>query len=145
MQAIPVALMAAGSLIQGVAGFKAGQYNRAVAGANAQTAEAEGASQVQRLRDASRVRLGMQLGAQAESGFAIGAGSAIDSLVESATNAELEAMEARRLATARATAYRISGKQAYAEGKGALGRGLFGAAAAVRPGAKADYASARGG
>lgn len=144
MQGLPIALAAAGPIVQGIAGYQAGRYNKQVAGFNAQAADAEGAARVQRIHDASRLQLGRQLGAQAESGFEIGTGTAIDSLIESATNAELEAMEARRQASSRAYAYRLQGRQAGMEGKNALISGLFsGAAAAVR--AKADYAQAQGG
>lgn len=144
MQAALPLLMAAGPIVQGVAGYQAGRYNKQVAGANAQAVEAEGAEQALRIRNAARVHMGRQIGAQAESGFEIGTGTAIDSLIESATNAELEAMEARRAAASRATAYRLQGRQAGMEGKNALIASLFsGAAAAVS--AKQDYAQASGG
>jgi hypothetical protein len=60
----------------------------------------EGNAQANRIRDLARIQLGRQIGAQAESGFAVGTGSAIDSLVESQTNAELDAMDAMRTARA---------------------------------------------
>lgn len=144
MQAIPIALMAGGALVKGIGAFQAGKYNKAVSEGNASAAEQEGVAEVARIRDAARISMGRQLGAQAESGFAIGTGSAIDSLVESATNAELEAMDARRQAASKAAAYRSQGRLAKMEGDNALIGSLFGAGATVAKGL-GDYAQARNG
>jgi hypothetical protein len=144
MQFIPLALMAAGSIVKGVGAFQAGKYNRSVAGQNAREQLAEGNAQATRIRDLSRIQLGRQLGAQAESGFMVGTGSAIDDLVTSQTSAELDAMDAMRTAKSRANAYQAQGAAAYAEGKNALIGGFIGAASSVASGMQ-DYASAKGG
>jgi hypothetical protein len=144
MQALPIALMAGAQIVQGVAGYEAGKYNRKVGRINARNALLEGNAEASRMRDLARISLGRQLGAQAESGFEIGTGTAIDSLLESATEAELEAMDAVRQAQLRARAFRAQGDMAYAEGYNRGVQGLFGAAAAVAQG-KADYAAARNG
>ena len=141
MQALPLALMAGGKLIQGIAGYRAGQYNRSVANANAHEQLLEGTDQATRIRQTARIQLGRQFGAQAESGFMVNQGSALDSLFESATNGELAAMDALRTARSRASAYRAQGQAAFAEGQSALVGGLFGAAASVAGGVN-DYANA---
>jgi hypothetical protein len=148
MQALPLVLMAGGSILKGISSFKAGKVNRGIANANAHTALLEGTEQATRIRQAARMQLGRQFGAQAESGFMVNQGSALDSLAESATNGELAAMDALRQAQSRAAAYRQQGASAFAEGKSGLISGLFGAASAVAGGindyarAGADYANA---
>jgi hypothetical protein len=147
MQALPfisIGLKAAGSIVQGVAGYRAGKLNKKIDYANAQTSVAQGAEQALRIRNLARISMGRQVGAQAESGFEIGTGSAIDSLMESATNAELDAMDAQYEAQSRATALRLQGNQAKREGKNALISGLIGAASSVAGGLQ-DYASASAG
>jgi hypothetical protein len=141
MQALPLALMAGGSILKGISSFKAGKYNRAVDNQNARVSLAEGMEQATRIRQAARIQLGRQFGAQAESGFMVNQGSAFDSLLESATNGELDAMDALHQARSRAAAYRAEGHAAFAEGKSALiGGVLSGAAQAV--GGYNDYANA---
>lgn len=137
-------LMVIGSLVQGVAGYQSGQYNKKVANANARNAETEGLERATRIRNAGRIAMGRQIAAQGESGFEVGDGSAIDTLLESATNSEMEAMDAWREARARGAGFRTQGAMAAREGNSALVQGFFGAASAVA-GAKADYAAARGG
>lgn len=144
MQAIPLGLMAAGAIIKGVGAFKSGQANRAIAKSNANTAIVEGNAQANRIRDLARIQLGRQFGAQAESGFTPGTGSAIDSLVESQTNSELDAMDALRTANSRAAAYRAQGHQAYQEGLFGAASALVGGAASVASG-MSDYAQAKKG
>jgi hypothetical protein len=144
MQAIPIALLAAGALVKGIAGYQAGQANKKIAGMNARTSLEEGNAQAIRIRDLARVQLGKQIGAQAESGFEVGTGSAIDSLVESQTNSELDAMDALRQSQSRANAYKFQGAQAAQEGKFALISGFVGAASSVASGAQ-DYATAKNG
>lgn len=141
MQAIPLVLSAGGTLLKGVSSFQAGKFDRKVANVNARQALVEGNEQGNRIRAAARIRLGQQFGAQAESGFMVNQGSALDSLVESATNSELEAMDALNAARSRAAAYHAQGQAAYAEGKGALVGSLFGAASSAVQGYN-DYANA---
>jgi hypothetical protein len=147
MQALPligVALQAGGQIFKGVAANKAGKFNQKVDEANAIDALREGTAQVARIRDAARINLGRQIGAQAESGFEVGTGTALDSLLESQTNAELDAMDARRQAQSRYNAYMLEGQQARREGKNALIGGLVGAAGSVASGLT-DYATSRAG
>jgi hypothetical protein len=142
MQFAPLALMAAGSILKGVGSFQAGRQNRKIANVNARDQLIDGNAQATRIRDLARIQLGRQIGAQAESGFMVGTGSAIDSLVESQTNAELDAMDALRTAQSRSDAYRLQGASAYAEGKNDLIGGLVGAAGSVASGLQ-DYATAK--
>lgn len=144
MQAAAIGLQAVGSIVQGVAGYRAGKYNAKVAKLNARNTEREGLEQATRLRNAGRVAMGRQIAAQGESGFEVGQGSALDSLLESATNSELEAMDAFRAARAKAAGYRAQGGLARMEGNSALVQGFFGAASGVASGIS-DYASAKGG
>lgn len=144
MQALPIALMAGGKIVEGIAGYEAGKYNRKVARANARAANQEGVAQAERIRNLARIAMGRQIGAQAESGFEVGTGTALDSLLESATEAELEAMDARYQATSKAAAHWRQGSVAYAEGYNKGVQGLVGAAAAVA-GGMTDYAAAKGG
>lgn len=132
-------LMVAGSLVQGIAGLKAGQYSQRAAETNALGAERDGALEAARIRDQARLAMGQQIGAQAESGFTPGTGSALDSLRESAIGAELDVLNIRRKAASAAAAQRAQGKMAAQQGKMALVGSLFGAASAVA-GHKADYA-----
>lgn len=145
MQALPfiaIAATAGGQIFKGIAANKAGKFNQKVDEANAIDALREGSAQVQRIRDASRLQLGQQIGAQAESGFEIGTGTAIDSLLESQTNAELDAMDAQRQARSRYNAFMLQGQQARSEGKNALISGLIGAAGSVASGIQ-DYATGK--
>jgi hypothetical protein len=147
MQALPfiaIGAKALGSIVQGVAGYRADKYNRAVAFGNAQAEVARGDEQALRLRNLGRLQLGQQIGAQAESGFEIGTGTAIDSLMESATQHELDAMDAKYEAESRARSYRLSGAAANREGKQALLSGIVGAAGAIAGGVS-DYATAKSG
>jgi hypothetical protein len=136
-------LMIAGSLVQGVAGFRSGQANAAAAKQNARQAELEGVAQEQEVRRAARMAMGQQVGAQAESGFQIGTGTALDSLRESAVNAEMDILNVRRKAQSAAAQQRQQAKAAKMEGVSALVGGLTGAAAAAA-GMKADYAQQAG-
>jgi hypothetical protein len=144
MQAIPIALMAAGSIIKGVGGYQSAKYNQKVDKVNAVNAEREGTAQEARIRDAARIAEGRQIGAQAESGFEVGTGTALDSLMESQINAELDAMDARRQARSRYDAYRSQAHLAKMEGTNALIGGFVGAASSVASGIQ-DYATAKGG
>lgn len=147
MQALPliaIAATAGGQMFKGVAANKAGKFNQKVDEVNAINALREGTAQASRIRDAARISAGRQVGAQAESGFEIGTGSAIDSLMESQTNAELDAMDAMRTARSRYDAYMLQGQQARKEGKNALIGGFIGAAGSLASGIN-DYATARKG
>lgn len=145
MQALPfiaIAAVAAGSIFKGVAANNAGKFNQKVDDANAVDALRDGTEQVSQIRTNARLKIGQQIGAQAESGFEIGTGSALDNLLESQTNSELDAMDARRQAQSRYDAYKLQGQAARSEGKNALIGGLIGAAGSVASGIS-NYASAK--
>jgi hypothetical protein len=144
MQAIPLALMAAGSIIQGVGGYRAGQYNKKVANANATAAEAEGnqrsdadpqpgpdrARPADRGAGRKRVRGRHRDGARQPDG--------------KRDRAELDAMDAMYQARTKSNAYRSQGHLAAQEGNYKLLGGFVGAASSVASGMQ-DYATARSG
>ena len=134
------AVQAAGKIVGGVASYEAGKYNRAAARSEAISAEREGAAEEARIREAARFQMGAQQAAQAENGFQPGTGSALDALQESAINATMDALTARRQAQAKARSLRASGAVAYAAGKNGLVQGLMGAASTG-----VDWASSRQG
>lgn len=116
---------AAGSLVQGSAAQAAGNYNKAVADANATQTERDGAMRAERIRLGARSQMGEQIAAQGASGFAIGTGSALDALKESQINAALDVLTTRRDATAKARSYTYQGNLAKAQGDNAMTAALF--------------------
>lgn len=141
MESAGLALQVAGPLIQGVAGYQAGKFNKKVEEANAVNDERDGAAEVARVRESARIAMGRQIGAQAESGFDVGTGTNLDSLRESQIGAELDILNTRHKAASSAAARRAQGAVAAAQGRSALVGGFVGAASAVA-GYKADYANA---
>lgn len=121
------AVQMAGAVVKGVAGYQAGKYNRAAARSEAISVERQGVAEEARIREAARMAMGQQLAAQAENGFQIGTGSALDALNQSAVNATLDALTARRSAASKARSVRAGGEVAYAQGKNALVGELIGA------------------
>jgi hypothetical protein len=136
------AVQAMGQIVQGVAGYESGKYNRKVARINATNMMRDGEMEAARIRDVSRLVMGAQIGAQAESGFTPGTGTALASLLESATEAELDIMTARRRAQTGANAHQASGNAAYAAGYNQMVGGFYGAAGTVSNNSQ-DYANAR--
>jgi len=132
------ALAVAGSVVKGVAGYEAGAYNRAASRNEARNAMMEGAAQEARIREAARMAMGEQVAAQGSNGFQIGSGSALDALQQSAINATMDALEARRQAASKARSLRASGNVAYAEGTNSLVQNLIGAGSKA---ASADWGS----
>lgn len=106
-----------GTLIKGAAGLEAGKFQRDVAYAQARDELATGSAEELRVRDAARMQMGVQVAGAAESGFSPGTGSALRSLEESAINAELDRLNIRRAAQARAAGLRIQGKMAKQAGQ----------------------------
>ncbi len=139
-------LMVAGSLVQGLAGYQSGMYNAAVDKENARQDLREGAVEGEQLRGDARTALGEQVGAQAESGFTPGTGSALESLRQSGINSELDVLQARRKASAAAAANRAKAEMDKRTGQMAALQGLVGAAGAVAGakgggiGGRANYA-----
>lgn len=138
------AVSAAGSVIQGVASYETGKYNRALANTMAVEEERAGAAREAEIREAARMAIGEQLAGQGGSGFQLGAGSALDALALSQVNAALDALTARREAAGRARARRVEGAQAQAAGENALLQGLIGAGAKVQDWASANKAANAG-
>lgn len=132
-------LQAAGSLVQGFGGFQAGRANAAAAKENARQDELEGAAEAERLRSQARASMGEEVGAQAESGFTPGTGTALTSLREAAINSELDIMNTRRKAATAAAANRQKAAMAKQAGLMAAVGGVTGAAGALA-GGKSDYA-----
>lgn len=136
------AISAGGQIFKGIAANKAGKFNQQIDEANALSSLREGSEQATRIRNVGRVNLGQQIGAQGESGFEVGTGTAIDSLIESQTNSELDAMDAMYQARSRYNSYMLQGQQARTEGHNALISGFIGAAGSVASGFQ-DYATGK--
>lgn len=121
------AIQIAGTVVKGVAGYEAGKYNKKVAYTEALNAERDGAAEEARIREGARMAMGEQIAAQGSNGFQIGTGSALDALHQSAVNATLDALTARRQAQAKARSARSQGDIAKAQGNNALIQSLIGA------------------
>ena len=145
MQALPfamVALKAAGPIIKGIGGLKAGKAANKAAKAEARDIVNTGNAQALQVRDRARKAIGEQVAAQFSNGFLGGTGSALDYLQESQVNAALDVMEIRRQAESKAYATRMEGKAAARQGRYALAEGLLGAASSVAGGIT-DWANAK--
>lgn len=138
------AVQAVGSAVGGMAAYETGKYNRDASNTMATEAERDGTVEEARIRDAARMAIGQQVAAQGSNGFQQGTGSAIDALTQSQINATLDALTARRQATAKARGLRIQGAQAYAAGSNAMVQGMFGAVSAGIQQAQ-DWANAKSG
>lgn len=138
------AVQMAGNLVQGVAGYETGKFNRAMSETEAVEAERTGTVEEGRVRDAARMAIGAQLAAQGSNGFQMGTGSALDALQQSQINAALDGLTVRQNAAARARSARTEGKIAYAKGENDLVAAGFGAAAAAAQ-TRSDWASSRTG
>lgn len=139
-----MALMAAGSMIQGVGGLKAGNAAYKSGMRSAREAENVAADESLRIREEARRAIGQQLAGQSANGFTGGTGSALDAVLESQINAALDAMTAIRDGANRAQAYRADARARRSEGRMALVSGLIGAGKAVAGGMD-DWAQARRG
>ena len=141
---VSAGLKMAGQIVQGVAGYSAGLASKRAAYQSAKEAEQDAVDQETRIRENARKAIGGQIAAQGSNGFQMGTGSALDALMESQTNAVLDALVVRRRAASEARARRIEGDQAKKNGTFDLISGVFGAVetAAV---AKQDWASAKSG
>jgi hypothetical protein len=136
-------IQAVGQVVQGIGAYQAGKFNRKVERVNAINEERDGAAEIARIRDAARLALGRQVGAQAESGFEIGSGTALQSLLESQIEAEMDRQNIRRRAASSAANRRAQGELAYAAGVNARTQGFIGAAATVAK--SAEYAAGKPG
>jgi hypothetical protein len=137
-------LQVAGNVVQGVAGYEAGKFNKKAADASAVQAEQDGSDQEALIRERARAAMGEQLVAQGASGFQMGTGSALDALAQSQVNATLDALTIRRKAAAEARTRRVQGAIAKAQGENALVSGMIGATSAAAS-SRSDWAGARSG
>lgn len=128
-------MKAAGHLVDGIAAYRAGRFNRAVARTNATNALRDGAMEETRIREAARAAMGRQVALQSAGGFMPGQGSALDELRESALNASLDILLTRRRAGMEAQGFDVQGRAARAAGNNALLSGALRAAGEI-----ADYA-----
>lgn len=133
-------MKAAGTIVESVAAYKAGRFNRAVSRTNATNTLRDQTAEEAQIRDQARRAMGLQVAQQAGSGFEAGTGSALDALRESATNASLDILMSRKKARSSADASISQGKLAFAQGRAQAIGGAFKAMGEI-----ADYASAGAG
>src|SRR3546814_10670956 len=91
MQIAGPLLMAAGPILKGVAGYKAGMYNSGVLEEQAREELMVGNAEQQRVRASARAAMGRQGSYFAESGFTPGKGSALTARSEEPTS-ELQSL-----------------------------------------------------
>ncbi len=131
-------IQAAAEWRKGVAGFEQSTYNARVAKQNARIAEADGAAEQAAIRREARAAMGSAIAQQGASGIQLGTGSALDVLNESALNAELNAMAARRVATIRGQGLRAEAKMHRRSATQALIGGAIGAGSEIYSGIDAE-------
>lgn len=136
-------LKALGSIAEGNAKRAAGDAQNRMAQFEAQGIERDSAAQAAGVRDEVRRTIGTQLAAQGESGFQMGAGSAVDALMSSQVEGMLDQMNLRARGQAQADARRYQGRVARMEGVAGQRAGFYGAAASLA-GSAADYAKYAG-
>lgn len=141
LHAIGSGIAAGGALIKGIGGYEAGKFNAKVARYNQMIAASDNVAQQQQVRDAARAAMGDQIASQGASGLALGTGSALDALHQSAINAQLDAMELRRKGAIQKTDYDIQRFNAKAQGTAAFVGGIVDAASSAFS-AGANYAAA---
>lgn len=144
LQGLNTALKAGGSILKGVAGLRAGQYNKSVYAEQAREEAIAGNAQALMLRDQARAAIGEQLGGQWANGFEGGSGSALDALAQSQVNMTLDMMELRRAGAMKSRALLAKGDQAASEGHMALAQGLIGAVSDISSHGQ-DWAAAKAG
>lgn len=121
------AMQIAGNIVQGVAGYRAGQQNAASLRAAAHDELNTGADAEAQIREQARKAMGQQVASQFGNGFLGGTGSAIDTLAESQINATLDALRVRRAAANKASSYNFQAKTAKEQAWFSLASGLLGA------------------
>lgn len=109
-----------GKLAEGVSAYDAGRFNRAVARTNAANATRDGVMAEADIREGARAAMGGQVGAQAQSGFMPGEGSALDALRETAVKATTDILLTRRKTKAAVQGFDVQGRAAYAAGYNAM-------------------------
>lgn len=141
MMEAAMALKAVGSIVKGVAGYQAGRYNAKVANNGANEERALGNAEEMQIRREARRTMGLQIAAQAESGFQVGTGSALTALEESLVNREVDILTSRRNARGRQQGLKSQAMLAKRGANMALFEGVIGAAGTVAD-FKADYGRA---
>lgn len=116
-----------GRLAQGLGGLQAGNAQAKILRAQARETANVGAAQELRVRAQARRQIGQQVAAQFSNGFQGGSGSALDYLMESQVNAELDAMEVRRQASSKTRALESEAGLRQWQGQSALLEGMLGA------------------
>lgn len=142
--AIPIGLMVAGKLVQGVGGMAAANANSRALKEQARGELAAGTREEERLRENARKAMGEQVAAQFGNGLMGGTGSALDALRESKINAALDALTIRRAAREKSDALLARAKQEKRAGRLSLVSSILGAGSAAM-GGSADWADARRG
>lgn len=133
---------AAGSIIQGVAGLKAGNRNARRLNEQAREEQRTSAAEIRTLKDEARSVIGEQLAAQVSGGFLGGTGTALDALRQSQIEAAMDVMELRRQGELRARALRTEARDAKRAGRFALLEGVLGAASGAMK-SSSDWAQER--
>jgi len=134
------AVTAAGAIVQGHAAKNASSANARIAEQNRDIAIQQSAAQEQQQRRGARYALGRQAAAQAESGIDATTGSAARVSAESATDAELDAMNIRYRGMMQGFGHETEAAMQRASGKQALRSGYFTAATAIAGAAAKSYA-----
>lgn len=133
--------MAAASVVKGIGSYVASRRQSKALKGQATEEENAGAAQSLRIREQARRAIGDQLAGQSSNGFLGGTGTALDSILESQTNAALDAMMVQRDAATKARALRSEAKMRRTEGYMGLASGLVGAAGSIGA-ANDDWAQA---
>jgi hypothetical protein len=120
-----VALQAFSSVMGAVENFQAARAEARTLNENARRTDLDGAIQGQEMRRESRAAIGEQLAAGAASGVAIGTGSALDLIGESAQEAEFEILNLRRQAADQSANLRYQAKVTRRGATAALFRDLI--------------------
>jgi hypothetical protein len=144
-----VALQAFSSVMGAVEKYGAARQEARALDENARRTDYDGAIQGQEMRMESRAAIGEQLAAGAASGVAIGTGSALDLIGESAQEAEFEILNLRRQAADQSANLRYQAKVTRRGATSALFRDLINtgsqaASAASGAGDAAALSAARG-
>lgn len=133
---------AAGSLVQGVAGLRAGNANAKRLNLQADEERRTAAARVRQIKDEGRSVIGEQLAAQVSGGFAGGTGTALDALRQSQIEVALDVLETRRQGEYAARSLTTQARDAKRQGRFALLQGVLGAGSSALA-ASNDWAQER--
>lgn len=134
-----------GTFQQSQAASATANYNAQIAERNAQIAEAEGAENARRTREAGRRVLGQQQAGFGVSGAVVGEGTPLDVLGSTAADVELDALTARYGANIEAQNARLLAAQQRSRASSARSSGFIGAGTSLLMGAgRIDFDRLRG-